>query len=69
MIRAMPSRRGLRAIAMFLLGFIVVAAIAAVAKLASVYDESWTWALIGAAVVAIVVAGWDMIAGRNSSAT
>lgn len=54
---------------MFLLGFIAVAAIAAVAKLAGVYDESWTWALIGAAVAAIVVVGWDMIAGRNRSAT
>ena len=65
MIRAMPSSRGLRAIATFLLAFIVAAAIVAVAKLASLYDESWTWALIGAAVVAIVVAAWDR---RNRSA-
>jgi hypothetical protein len=69
MIRPMPSRRGLRAVAMFLLGFIAVAAIAAVAKLAGVYDESWIWALIGAAVAAIVVVGWDMIAGRDRSAS
>ena len=53
---------------MFLLGFIVAAAVAAVAKLASLYDESWIWVLIGAAVVAILIAGWDMVAGRHSSA-
>ncbi len=54
---------------MFLLGFIVAGAIVAVAKLASLYDESWAWALIGAAIVAIVVAGWDMTSRRNRSAT